>query len=72
MAHSRIEAEENVKAPHGKMNTSLKSLSKVNLNNNPKLVPIALLKTLHLIVKILFTKEIPNVPLAVRIIQFLE
>ena len=55
-----------------KVNTSLENLKEVPFTNNSKLVPLASMTLIHPVVRKLFTEELPNVPLARGLSQFVK
>ena len=57
--------------PHS-VNTYLENLKEVPFTNNSKQVPLASMTLIHPVVRKLFTEEIPNVPLAGRLSQFVK
>ena len=62
-----VERNFNMEVQQHRANTSLENLNEVSFNNNSKLVPLASVTLIHPVVRKLFTKEIPNVPLAGRL-----
>ena len=62
----------NMEVQQHRVNTSLENLKEVPFTNNSKLVPLASMTLIHLVVRKLFTEEIPNVPLAGRLSQFVK
>ena len=75
--HSRVrfkiiaEGNFNMGVQQHKVNISLRNL-KVLFTNNSKLVPLASMTLIHPVVRKLCTEEIPNVPLAGRLSQFVK
>ena len=55
-----------------RVNTSLENLKEVSFTSNSKLVPLASMTFIHPAVRKLFTEEIPNVPRAERLPQFVK
>ena len=53
-------------------NTSLENLNEVYFTSNSKLIPLASMTMIHLVVRKSFTEEVPNVPLAGRLPQFIK
>ena len=72
--HFNIIAEGNsdMEVQQHKVNTSLENLKEVPFTNNSKQVPLALMTLIHPVVRKLFTKEIPNVPLAGKLSHFVK
>ena len=62
----------NIGVQQHKLNTSLENLKKVSFTSNSKLVPPASMTLIHPVLRKLFTEEIPNVPLAGRLSQFVK
>ena len=62
----------NMEVQQHRVNTSLENLKEVSDTHNSKLVPLASMTFIHLAVRKLFTEEIPNVPRAGRLLQFVK
>ena len=54
------------------VNTSLENLKEVPFTNNSTLVSLASMTLIHPAIRKLFTEEIPNVPLAGSLSQFVK
>ena len=67
-----VEGNFNMEVQQHMENTSLENLKEVSFTNNSKLFPLASMTFIHPVVRKLSTKEIPNVPLAGRLSQFVK
>ena len=62
----------NMEVQEHRVNTSLENLKEVPFTSNSKLVPLASMALIRPVVRKFFTEEIPNVPLAGRLSQFVK
>ena len=62
----------NMEVQQHRVNTSLENLKEVPFTSNSKLVPLASMALIRPVVRKFFTEEIPNVPLAGRLSQFVK
>ena len=61
----------NMEIQQHKVNTSLENVKKMSLTNNPKLVPLASLRMVHL-VRIIYQRGMTDIPITGRLSQLLK